>query len=75
MRIVTPPYMQSSLTMDDWVGLPKHTYQGISPRQGFARCPHCGGAAHQEVDGITVVWTCLNCGLNKPVRGQYASTV
>lgn len=33
----------------------------------FLKCPHCGGTAHEEPDGLIVVLTCINCGYNKPI--------
>ena len=37
------------------------------PQKGFIPCPHCGGTAHEEPDGFTVVLSCINCGYNKPI--------
>ena len=33
----------------------------------FLKCPHCGGTAQEEPDGLMVVLTCINCGYNRPI--------
>jgi hypothetical protein len=38
-------------------------------QSGFIKCPHCiNGAARQMVDGKDLIWVCLMCGWDKPVR-------
>lgn len=74
MRIVTPPYMQSFLSMDDIIGEVKKV-PVIRTKKGFSPCPHCGGAAHQEEDKNFVVLSCIHCGYNRPVRSEYARTL
>ena len=66
--------MQSVLEANDIIGEVK-SKPAVRLKTRFFPCPHCGGAAHDEIDGLITVITCIQCGYNRPVRSVYAQTM
>jgi DNA-directed RNA polymerase subunit M/transcription elongation factor TFIIS len=57
MRIETQPYSRVQ------------TLPTLIPESRFLKCPHCmNGVVKQVVDGKDLLWVCIMCGWDKPIR-------
>jgi len=75
MRIETPPRRAyTPPAKEDLFGYAdrKMVHQPIAvltPVKQWIKCPHClNGVARQVVDGNDLVWVCVMCGWDKPIR-------